>query len=77
MYEFCTETLACCLLQGVDTPRIDNMERRVTTPRIVHSGESLMTAEDFFRTILKYSACLQRKLKQKIDYECRALLTRK
>ncbi len=49
--------------------------RRVTTPRLIYSGESLLTGELFSKT-LKDSPFLYRDNETKKDYPCRVLLTK-
>ncbi len=73
MYEFCAETLACHLMQGVDIPVLFNTQSHYSPHR--YSRESLKTTGSFIK-MLKVSPIFKRTLKQRIDYACRALLAR-
>ncbi len=65
MYELCAETLDCHLIQ------------KATTPRIVYSGESLLTVGSYFKNFWRTPLALKWTLKQKINHAWRALLNRK
>jgi hypothetical protein len=48
----------------------------VTTPRLIYSGESLLTAESYFQKLWRTPPSFKGTMKQKMDYPCRVLLTK-
>ncbi len=63
----------------INSRKSDNTERRfspycllwrVTTPRLIYSGESLLTAESFFQKQWRTPASFKGKIRQKICYLC-------
>jgi hypothetical protein len=50
--------------------------RKVPTPRIVYSWESLLTAESYFKILWRTPPSFRGTMKQKMNYTCRALLTK-
>ncbi len=50
--------------------------RRVTTPRLIYSGESLLTAESYFQKLCRTPPSFKGTMKQKLDYPWRVLLTK-
>jgi hypothetical protein len=54
----------------------DWLLRRVTTPHLIYSGESLLTAESYCQKIWRTPPSFKGTVKQKMDYPCRVLLTK-
>jgi hypothetical protein len=50
--------------------------QRVATPRLIYSGESLLTAESYFQKLWRTSPSFKGTIKQTMDYPYRVLLTK-
>ncbi len=68
--------LAYRLIRRVNTPRIDYYGESLHTFLLIYSGESLLTAKSYFQKLWRTPPSFKGTMKQKMDYPCRALLTK-